>query len=58
MALASFWICKFEYGFCRLAFKFEVKFKRGELAARYLLQNSLNLTAINDGADVNLKTRE
>ena len=44
--------------FCHLAIKFEVKFKRGELAARYLSQNSLKLTAINDDADVNLKTKE
>ncbi|WP_299025815.1 hypothetical protein [uncultured Campylobacter sp.] len=39
-------------------FKFEVKFNQSELAVRYLSQNSLNLTAINDDENVNLKTRE
>ena len=58
MALAGCWVCKFEYVFDAWRLKFEVKFKRGELAARYLSQNSLKLTAINDDADVNLKTKE
>jgi len=58
MALASFWVCKFEYVFAAWRLNLKLNFKRGELAARYLSQNSLKLTTINDGADVNLKTRE
>ena len=57
MALAGFWVCKFEYVFVVWHLNLKSNFKRGELAARYLSQNNLKLTAIND-ADVNLKTRE
>ena len=58
VALARFWVCKFACVFVVWRLNLKSNLNEASLPRGTYRKNSLNLTAINDDADANLKTRE